>query len=93
MAFMSPEYLRHYKHAVDTAARLGLKMCLYDEFWFPSGSAGGLLKEQYPEALSKRLDKVETSVTGPATVDTGCAGRASSWPPWRCRRRRRSAWT
>ena len=68
VAFMSPEFLRHYKHAVDTASRLGLKMCLYDEFWFPSGSAGGLLKERYPEALSKRLDKVETGVVGPDTV-------------------------
>ena len=68
VAFMSPEFLRHYKHAVDTAARLGLKMCLYDEFWFPSGSAGGLLKEQYPEALSKRLDKVETNIVGPTIV-------------------------
>lgn len=66
--FMSPEFLDHYKHAVDTASRLGLKMCLYDEFWFPSGSAGGLLKEHYPEALSKRLDKVETAVVGPAEV-------------------------
>jgi len=69
VAFMGPEYLRHYKHAVDTAARLGLKMCLYDEFWFPSGGAGGLLKERYPEALSKRLDKVEISCVGPASVD------------------------
>ncbi len=68
VAFMSPEFLRHYKHAVDTASRLGLKMCLYDEFWFPSGSAGGLLKEHYPDALSKRLDKVETDVVGPVTV-------------------------
>ena len=66
--FMSPEFLAHYKHAVDTAARLGQKMCLYDEFWFPSGSAGGLLRQRYPEALSKRLDMVETSVAGPAVV-------------------------
>lgn len=67
--FMSPAFLAHYKHAVDTAERLGMNMCLYDEFWFPSGSAGGLLKEQYPEALNKRLDKVETSVVGPAAVE------------------------
>ena len=67
--FMSPEFLDHYRHAIDTAARLGLKMCLYDEFWFPSGSAGGLLKERYPEALSKRLDQVEINVVGPAAVD------------------------
>ncbi|MHB8953307.1 MAG: glycosyl hydrolase [Pirellulaceae bacterium] len=67
--FMSPEFLGHYRHAVDTAARLGLKMCLYDEFWFPSGSAGGLLKEHYPEALSKRLDLVEVTINGSALVD------------------------
>ena len=39
VAFMSPEFLDHYQAAVDKAARLGMKMCLYDEFWFPSGSA------------------------------------------------------
>ncbi len=68
VAFMSPEFLKQYKHAVDTAERLGLKMCLYDEFWFPSGSAGDLLQKNYPEALSKRLDKIEQNVDGPATV-------------------------
>ncbi len=68
VAFMSQDFLVHYKHAVDTAARLGQKMCLYDEFWFPSGSAGGLLRAQYPEALSKRLDMVETNVTGPGVA-------------------------
>ncbi|MHB8899136.1 MAG: glycosyl hydrolase [Thermoguttaceae bacterium] len=67
--FMSAEFLAHYRHAVETAARLGLKMCLYDEFWFPSGGAGGLLEAQYPEALGKRLDLVEKSVTGPAAVE------------------------
>jgi len=68
IAFMSPEYLARYKCAVDTAARLGQKMCLYDEFWFPSGSAGGLLRQHHPEALGKRLDLVETTVNGPGTA-------------------------
>jgi hypothetical protein len=66
--FMSPEFLGHYRHAVETAAHLGQKMCLYDEFWFPSGSAGGLLRERHPAALSKRLDLTETNVTGPGLV-------------------------
>ena len=59
MKFMSPEFLEQYKVAADTAQELGLKLCLYDEFWFPSGSAGGLMKEHYPEHLCKRLDMVE----------------------------------
>ncbi len=63
--FMSPEFLKHYKVAVDEAARLGMKMCLYDEYWFPSGSAGGLLARRHPEALSKRLDMLATDVDGP----------------------------
>jgi hypothetical protein len=63
--FMSPEFLKHYKVAVDEAGKLGMKMCLYDEFWFPSGSAGGLLAKKHPEALSKRLDMLATDVSGP----------------------------
>lgn len=63
--FMSPGFLNQYKVAVDEAAKLGMKMCLYDEFWFPSGSAGGLLASRHPEALGKRLDMLATDVTGP----------------------------
>ena len=63
--FMSPEFLKQYKVAVDEAGKLGMKMCLYDEFWFPSGSAGGLLAKKHPEALGKRLDMLATDVSGP----------------------------
>ena len=63
--FMSPEFLKHYKVAVDEAGKLGMKMCLYDEYWFPSGSAGGLLARKHPEALSKRLDMLAADVVGP----------------------------
>ena len=63
--FMSPEYLKQYKVAVDEAALLGMKMCLYDEYWFPSGSAGGLLASKHPEALGKRLDMLAADVSGP----------------------------
>jgi hypothetical protein len=55
-AFMTPEYLDQYKAAVEMADSLGMKLYLYDEFYFPSGMAGGLLVKQYPEAVSKRLD-------------------------------------
>ena len=67
-AFMSPEFLAHYRTAVETAAALGQKMCLYDEYFFPSGYAGGLLKERYPEAVSKRLDMSAEEVAGPGKV-------------------------
>jgi len=63
--YMSPEFLDHYKYAVETADSLGMKLCLYDEFYFPSGTAGGNLVKQYPGAVSKRLDKMEFNVKGP----------------------------
>jgi hypothetical protein len=63
--FMSPEFLRQYKVAVDEAGKQDMKMCLYDEFWFPSGSAGGLLAQKHPEALGKRLDMLAADVVGP----------------------------
>jgi hypothetical protein len=68
LSFMGPEYLDRYEEAVAKAAALRMRMCLYDEFWFPSGSAGGLLTARYPEALSKRLDLTSADVSGPATV-------------------------
>jgi hypothetical protein len=66
--FMSPDYLARYGEALDKARSLGMKMCLYDEFWFPSGSAGGQLAREYPEALSKRLDMTIVDVEGPDSI-------------------------
>lgn len=63
--FMSPEFLDAYEAAVDEAARLDLKVCLYDEFWFPSGWAGGQLAQVYPQSLSKRLDLHAIELAGP----------------------------
>ncbi|MDD8025177.1 MAG: glycosyl hydrolase [Acidobacteriota bacterium] len=65
VAFMSPDYLDRYREAVDKAAELGLTMCLYDEFWFPSGGAGGLMAKTFPDSLSKRLDLAVLPVAGP----------------------------
>jgi hypothetical protein len=62
--FMTPEYLDQYKAAVEIAYSLGMKLYLYDEFYFPSGMAGGMLAKQYPEAVSKRLDMELFEVKG-----------------------------
>jgi len=65
--YMSKEFLEHYKYALDVADSLKMKMCLYDEYYFPSGTAGGLLYKRYPESISKRLDKEEHHVYGTET--------------------------
>ncbi len=72
--YMSPEFLDQYKAAIEIADSLGMKMCLYDEFYFPSGMAGGNLVKQYPEALSKRLDMEKTEVRGPKSYSCNLPG-------------------
>ena len=64
LSYMGAEYLDAYEYAVKKAKEKGLKLCLYDEWWFPSGSAGGLLKQHYPESCARELIKTEYDVTG-----------------------------
>ena len=63
-AFMSPAYLDRYTTAVAAAAEHGATVCLYDDFWFPTGSASGEIAREHPHALSKRLDLHATDVSG-----------------------------
>jgi len=42
---------------------------LYDEFYFPSGMAGGQLVKQYPGAVSKRIDMELLEIKGPRSLD------------------------
>ncbi|MCF7958849.1 MAG: discoidin domain-containing protein, partial [Phycisphaerae bacterium] len=67
--YMSDAFLEQYKYALEVAAEMGMKMCLYDEFYFPSGYAGGNLVKKYPEAVSKRLDKHDYSFKGPGVFN------------------------
>lgn len=67
--YLSEPYFDLYRHALETAKKLGMKLCLYDENGFPSGSAGGLLAKKYPEDTMKRLDKEEKEVTGPCRAE------------------------
>jgi len=69
MDYMKDEYLKAYGAALEKAEELGLKMCLYDEWWFPSGSAGGLVQKHYPEHCAKRLDLVEFAVEAGKETD------------------------
>lgn len=71
--YLSPEYFEVYGKALDKAAELGLTMCLYDEYGFPSGGAGphngdgiGRFEKEFPEQTIKRLDKTEIEISGPS---------------------------
>ena len=64
--YLSEEYFDVYRTCIEEAKRLGLTLWIYDEFGFPSGTAGdingdgiGRFKQKYPEHTNKRLDKTE----------------------------------
>jgi hypothetical protein len=70
--YLSDEYFALYGAAVAKARQLGMFLTIYDEYGFPSGSAGANMgdgiprfKNKYPGATLKRLDKHEDSVAGP----------------------------
>ena len=70
--YLSEEYFALYGVALEQARELRMTMSLYDEYGFPSGSAGApnsrrtsLFAQKYPESTIKRLDKHEHTVTGP----------------------------
>ncbi len=80
--YLSEEYFALYGAALEQARRLGMIMSLYDEYGFPSGSAGApnsretsLFQQKYPDLTLKRLDKHEQTVAGPsayeATIPSG----------------------
>lgn len=72
-AYLSDEYFDLYGAALEQAKALGLRLSLYDEYGFPSGSAGSqnssdtsLFARRWPQLTIKRLDKHEWEVSGPA---------------------------
>ena len=69
--YLSEDYFEVYKKALETADDLGMTMCIYDEFGFPSGSAGaghgdGIARFQqlYPDETIGQLNKIEKEVNG-----------------------------
>lgn len=73
--YLSADYLDLYGKMLQKAEELDLKVSLYDEFGFPSGSVGAFdngdnkprFRLRYPEMTIQRLDKTEKEVTGPGT--------------------------
>jgi hypothetical protein len=69
VAFLSDEYFRFYKLAIEEAKKQGLEMILYDDYAFPTGTVGGQMLANHPEYVAKNLNMVEKDVTGPASAD------------------------
>jgi len=66
--YLSDEYFEMYGHILETAKDLGMSVVFYDDCDFPSGTAGGQMRERYPDDLVKVLRRTEKTIEGPATA-------------------------
>lgn len=57
--YLSDRFMHYVKHAVSEAARLDMKIVLYDEAMYPSGSAHGMVVQGNPEFAARciRMDE------------------------------------
>jgi len=62
VGYLTPEYLRLVRVAVDECARLGLAVMLYDEASYPSGSANGAVVAHDPAFAARCLVPVTHDV-------------------------------
>ena len=63
--YLSEDYFARYGDILETSKRLGMSVVFYDDVGFPSGTAGGKMKEHFPDDIASRLDMAESNVTGP----------------------------
>ena len=73
LKYLSDEFMRYVYFAVQTAKKNNMKVVLYDEGMYPSGSANGMVVKNNPEFLNKclvqKLCKAEKTVSAPSLAD------------------------
>jgi len=65
VGYLTPEYFRLVRRVVEECAALGLRVLLYDEGSYPSGSACGRVVAENPEHAARALVLVQKRVSGP----------------------------
>ena len=67
IGYLTDEWFRYVKIAVEDAARLGMKVVIYDEGSYPSGSAQGQVVTKNPAYAARCLIPVQMTIAGPAS--------------------------
>ena len=67
VGYLTDEYFGLFRRIVEEAARLGMKVILYDEGSYPSGSAQGRVVAENPDFASQAIGLWEKRVEGPFT--------------------------
>ncbi|HPD31951.1 MAG TPA: glycosyl hydrolase [Phycisphaerae bacterium] len=73
LEYMGPRWLGHVRFAVEEAARTGMRVCLYDEGMYPSGSAHGQVVQRNPSFAAQGLAVEAQRVDGPTTIEPAVA--------------------
>ena len=63
--YMSDKFMSYVKCAVEEADRLGMKVILYDEGMYPSGSAHGMIAEKHPDLAARGIRCEQSSKSKP----------------------------
>lgn len=66
IGYLTAEWFRLARRVCEEAARLGMKVMLYDEGSYPSGSAQGRVVAENPDHASRCLIPVSRQLAGPA---------------------------
>ena len=70
-----------FARAVEEAARTDMRVCLYDEGMYPSGSAHGAVVRSNPAFAARGLMMTSQDVTGPTDLPRPPSRTATSLPP------------
>lgn len=66
--YLSAEWFRKVRVALDAAERSGMEVWLYDEYPYPSGIAGGEVTLKHPDAVHYTLEHETFQVKGGETL-------------------------
>lgn len=77
--YLSDSYMHYVRHAVEEAARRGMRVVLYDEAMYPSGAAHGMVAAENPAWASRCLWMERHQADVPATADivAACAAHVA----------------
>lgn len=67
--YLSDRYMEYVKYAVEQAAKLQMRVILYDEGMYPSGSAHGMVVKDNPEYASRGLKMLEYPCNGELDIN------------------------
>lgn len=74
--YLSDRFMELVGHAVRKAAARGMRFWIYDEYGWPSGTAGGLVLRDHPEARMSLLLYGRHDVAPGATITPAAPGQA-----------------